>query len=289
MSAVIGYVDIGAGRAIAVDNNAGLFLIESDRRTATIGLAGDGPCAIRRVASFAIIKDTLFVLDNRQGRIIGYYIPTGDCVADVTRPNLTEFDGLSRVGGWYYLVATKYTSATPVDRPLLYRMDDTGEPEPLDLAVGDLEADRLLVSIQFGRRTRQIRVKDGMLYFLLPLSHRVWRFDTRSGEVSHVSLSHDSPDISSHSESADPKVISEVMSRLEAELDLFLLEDHFAVLSNFRSRWRVGLYSYVGDLIAKGEVPHHVDFESGGRFYSLKETESEPNIYEILDVEPLGR
>ena len=60
------------------------------------------------------------------------------------------------------------------------------------------------------------------------------------------------------------------------------------MLSIYRGQWRIGLYSYAGDLIAKGEVPHQVDFESEGQFFSLRETESETDIYEILEVAPPG-
>ena len=221
MSGVIGYSEIGQGRAIAVDNDAGLFLIESDHRNTKIGMAGEGPCEIRQVSSFAVVQDTLFVLDNRQGRIIGYSISTGACVDEVTDSDLTDVSSLSSVNGSYYLVSAKYTSMTPPDWPLLFRMGAGGGLEPLDLAVEDLEADRLLVSVTIGRRTSQIRVKDGELFFLLPFSHRVWKYDTRTLEVSSIELAHDSGDISGYAQSADPNDISEAISRLESEWDLF--------------------------------------------------------------------
>lgn len=171
MSAVIGYSVIEENRAIAVDNDAGLFLIESDRRTKKIGLAGDGPCAIRRVSSFTVVQDTVFVLDNRQGRITGYSISTGECVTEIVLPELTEVTSLSRVGGWFYLVRTRYTSVSSPDQVLLYRLGTTRTLEPLNLTIGDLSSDRLLTSVRLGRRTSHIRIKDGALYFLLPFSH----------------------------------------------------------------------------------------------------------------------
>lgn len=76
------------------------------------------------------------------------------------------------------------------------------------------------------------------------------------------------------------------MSQLEVELDLFLLDDHVAVMSNYERQWRLGLYTYAGELITKGEVSDHVDFESGGRFYSLEETGSEPELCEFREVVP---
>ena len=286
MSAIIGYSVIGENEAIAVDNDEGMFLIESDHRTKKIGLAGDGPCAVRQVSSFTVVQDTLFVLDNRQGRIIGYSISKGECVKEVIHPELAQTTSLSRVGGWFYLLVTKYTSSSASDRVLLYRLGAGSTLEPLNLTVGDLESDLLRMSLNFGRRTSQIRVKDDVLHFLLPLTHRVWRYDTQTGEVSSIMLPNDSPDISSYAESADFDEIREAMSQLETELDLFLLDDRIAVMSNYQRQWRLGLYTYSGEIIAKSEVSHHVDFESGGRFYSLKETGSEPNLYEILTVVP---
>lgn len=289
MSAVIGYAEIGQNKAIAVDNNAGLFLIESDRRTKKIGLAGDGPCAIRRVGSFTVVQDTLFVLDNRQGRIIGYLISTGECVAEIVNPELAEVNSLSRVGGWFYLVATGYSSVSPENQSLLYRLHAASSFEPLPLAVKDLESNMLLAPIRVGRRTSQIRVKDKVLYFLLPFSHRLWRYDTQTAELSSIRLLNDSPDISAHTQTADFEIVGEVISQLESELDLFLLDDYIAVMSNYKSQWRLGLYSYDGEVMAKGEVSRHVNFASGGRFYSLKETGSEPELYAFLEVVPPGR
>ncbi|MDE2958304.1 MAG: hypothetical protein OXU68_15055 [Bacteroidota bacterium] len=139
------------------------------------------------------------------------------------------------------------------------------------------EADRLLIRTTAGWRLHPIMIMDGVL----PFSHRVWKHDLRNTEASYIRLAHDSGDISRYAQAADSNDIGEAMAQLESALGLFLLEDHFKVLSK-RQR-RLGLCSY-----SEGRNPHHIDFARGGRFYSLNKTGSESGIYEFLQVAPPG-
>ncbi len=289
ISAIIGYSVIGADSAIAIDNTESIFLLESDRRTKKIGQNGDGPCEVWDVTSFAVVGDTIFVLDSSLGRITGYSISSGDCTAEVVHPELTAFSAIGKAGGWFYLVRTKYISVAPPEEPLLYRFSASGVLESLDLTIADLETDLLMVPVRIGRGVRQLREKDGAFYFLLPFSHRVWRYDTRTRRVSSISLVNDSPDISQYSNSTDPATISRIVPQLEFESNLFLLGDHLAVLSNFERKWKLGLYSYSGDLLVKDAVSDQIIFEEGSNYYTLIETESETNPYAIRVVDPPTR
>ena len=283
MSAIIGYSWIGEDSAIAADSRGGLFLIESDRRAKQVGAIGSGPCEVREVASFSINGDTLFVLDNRAGRITGFSISDGSCVTEVVHPELSRFSSMSRVDGGYVLVKSNYTSATAPGEFILYRLEDSEVLEPLALTVSDLQADLLMAPIRFGRRTTQIRTRGDVLYFLLPFSHRLWQYHTKTDEVSYFSLANDSGDISRYSESTDPAQFSAARKNMESELDVFLQDDKVVVLSNFENQWKLGAYSYSGQLIAK-EAARHVDFVEEGQLYALVPVDSGDRIYEIRPV-----
>ena len=172
---------------------------------------------------------------------------------------------------------------SPSDETLLYRLSASGTLEPLGLTVADLEADLLITFGRIGRRISRIKEKDGVLYFLLPLSHRVWRYDTRTDQASSIILRNESPDISEYSHTTDPEAIGRVLIGLETELDLFLIDDYIVVMSNFQRQFQLGVYSYSGDLVVKG-VSRPVDFAERGSLYFLKETDSESTPYSIQAV-----
>ena len=115
MSAVIGYATIGSDSAIVVDNTHGIFLFVSDRREKIIGQRGRGACEHQRVKSFSVDGDTIFVLDNQLGRIIGYSIHSGDCVSEIGMPELSDFAQIGRFDNRFYLAKTEYTSASASD------------------------------------------------------------------------------------------------------------------------------------------------------------------------------
>lgn len=163
ISAVISYTTIGNDAAIVVDNANNIFQVISDQRTNTIGQSGLGPCEFQEVTSYTVVGDTLYVLDAKQGRITGHHISGGDCVAEIGLPELARFASIGRVGGSFYLAMTKYTSVTPSDETLLYRLSASGALEPLRLTVADLEADLILASGRMGRRISRIKEKDGVL------------------------------------------------------------------------------------------------------------------------------
>ena len=281
---IVGYLPVDASSAIAADHTGALYLIESDQRTRQINVAGEGPCETSRVASFTVVGDTVFVLDSRSSRIIGYAISSGSCVLEITHSGLRGVSSIARIGGWFYVVRTGYTSVMPLEEPLLFRVSDAAVLEPLTLTIADLEADLLMTPVQYGRRISQVRMKDGLMYFLLPLSQRVWRFDPSTKEVTHIGLSNASGDISRFSESLDPSQMVEAFSLLEQDIDLFLYDDHLAVLSLFEDEWRLGLYSYTGDLIAKGTIDQQVRFAEADALFALVSTGLDDRIYEIQPV-----
>ena len=270
---IVGYLPIDEGSAIAADHTGGLYLFEADQRTKQINVTGEGPCETRRVESFTVVGDTVFVLDNRARRIIGYSISSGRCLYEISNQSLNrEVGSMARIGGWFYVVRTGYTSVVPLEEPLLFRVSDAATLEPLGLTLADLEADLLPFFLSMAPRTSQARVRDGLVQFLLPLSQRVWRFDPSTKEVTHIGLSNSSGDISKYSELRDPSQMVKAFGVVEHDLDLFLLDEYLAVQSLFEGELWLGLYSYTGDLIAKGTVDKQVHFAEAGALFALVST-----------------
>ena len=283
ISDIEGYIPIGPDSAIVADNTGALFLLVSDRKVRVIGQQSEGPCAHTDVTSFAVAGDTVFVLDRRLGRITGYEINSGTCLTEVRNPELSEFRRLGRVGGWFYLVATSYSATTPEDESLLYRMNASEKLESLALTKSSITANLMPAPLLFRYSLVYIKEADGILYLVLPQTHRIWKYNTRNGAVSSFELEHDSPNFRPVK---DFSQASKVLSEIEMERDLFLLADHIAVFSTGAGDARLSLYSYEGDLIARGPVSETPMFSSGNKLYALVSTESESQPYEIRVVEP---
>lgn len=284
ISDIEGYIPIGPDSAIVADNTGALFLLVSDRKVRVIGQQAEGPCAHMDVTSFAVVGDTVFVLDRRLGRITGYAINSGTCLVEVANPELTSFRRLGRVGGWFYLVATSYSATTPEGESLLYRMNASGKLESLALTRSSIEANLMPMPLLFGRSLVYIKDADGILFLVLPQTHRIWKYNTRNGAVSFFELEHDSPNFGPLKDFSQAR---KALSEIEMERDLFLLADHIAVYSTETGEGaRLSLYSYDGDLIARGPVSETPMFSSGNNLYALVSTESESQPYEIRVVEP---
>ena len=266
ISDIEGYFPIGSDSAIVADNTGALFLLVSDRKIRMIGQQSEGPCAHTDVTSFVVAGDTVFVLDRRLGRITGYAINSGTCLMEIRNPELSSFRRLGRVGGWFYLVATSYSATTPEDESLLYRMNASSKLESLALTKSSIAANLMPMPLLFGRSLVYIREAEGVLFLVLPQTHRIWKYNTRNGAVSFFELEHDSPNFGPVKDLAQA---SKVISEIEMERDLFLLTDHIAVFSTGAGDARLSLYSYEGDLIARGPVSETPMFSSGTRWYPL--------------------
>ena len=283
ISDIEGYIPVGPVSAIVADNTGALFLLVSDRKVRMIGQQAEGPCAHTDVTSFAVAGDTVFVLDRRLGRITGYEINSGTCLMEVSNPELSSFRRLGRVGGWFYLVATSYSATTPEDESLLYRMSASSKLESLALTKSSIAANLMPMPLLFGRSLVYIKEAEGVLFLVLPQTHRIWKYNTRNGTVSFFELEHDSPNFGPVNNTSQAM---KVLSEIEMERDLFLLTDHIAVFSTGADGSRLSLYSYEGDLIARGPVSETPMFSSGNKLYALVSTESESQPYEIRVVEP---
>ena len=285
MSAVIGYAAIGTDSAIVVDNTHTIFLFISDRREKIIGQNGSGACEHQRVTSFSVDGDTIFVLDNQLGRIIGYSVHSGDCVSEIGRSEFSEFAQIERFENRFYLAKTKYNSASSSNENLFYYLDLDTQLQPLGLTIGDLKADLLLAPVRMSRRIPKIKSKGDKLYFILPFSHRVWHYDPQTDAFSSFILRNGSPDISRYATSVDPENLAKLLPQLELELDLFLLENEVLVMSHFESQFILRSYSYDGDFISEEVGVNHIDFEEDGSLYSLRATDSETELYLIESVD----
>ena len=281
---IVAYVPLGPDSALAIDNREAVFLLVSDERVATIGSIGEGPCQYTDVTSFATAGDTLLVLDRRLGRVVQYSISRGDCAGETTSPGLAGVSGIAAAGGSWFFIAEGYAAPTDPEKPLLFAMREGGELAPLALTKGDLDANMLLMPVRLRGRFKQIRSKQGRVYFLLPYSHRVWSYDVRTSEVAYFELEHEETDISAYAEETDLARVARAISSLDTHFNLFLLERHIAVQSRVNNGWMLGLYTYAGDLLFREELPEMIAFERGGKFFALEATMEDSRPYRIRPI-----
>lgn len=104
--------------------------------------------------------------------------------------------------------------------------------------------------------------------------------------MSHFDLVHDSPDISNMSDSQDLAALSEVVGKIESEIDVFLLDDHFVVASRNESGWMRSRYSYSGEFLARENVSGDMHLEEGGEFYMLVAIDDLPRAFVFTRIEP---
>lgn len=287
ISGIRAYTPLGADSALIVDLE-GFFLIVSDRRVSTFGTLGEGACEFQSITSFSVVGDTVFVLDHRQGRLLGYSIRSGECLSEFISQELTQFSAMIRVGKSFYFTRNSVNAATAPEAVLLSKMDTQGNFTPLDLRKPDLGVDLLPMSLSTPRLA-QIKEKDGVIYFLLPLTHKVWTYNILEDQVSHFDLVHDSPDISNMSDSRDLAALSEVVGKIEIEVDIFLSDTHFVVVSRNEGGWMRSRYSYSGELIAREEVSGDLHLEEGGKFYELVAIDDLPRAFVFTPIELKNR
>ena len=284
ISVVSAYKSLGADSALIVDSGRRIFLLVSDRRVGSVGASGEGACEYQNLSAFSVVGDTVFVLDHRNGRLLGYSIRSGECLSEFISQELIKFSGMIRVGASFYFTRNSVNATTDPETVLLYKMDTQGNFTPLDLQKSDLGIDLLPISIR-AIRLAQIKEKDGVIYFLLPLTHKVWAYNILEDQVSHFDLVHDSPDISNMSNSQDLAAISEVVGEIELEIDIFLFDDHLVVGSRNESGWMRSQYSYSGELLAREEVSGDLHLEEGGEFYELVAIDDLPRAFDFTPIE----
>ena len=98
-------------------------------------------------------------------------------------------------------------------------------------------------------------------------------------------LVHDSPDISNMSDSGDLAAISEVVGKIELELDIFLFDTQFVVASRNESGFMRSRYSYSGELLARERVSGDMQLEEGGEFYRLVAVDDLPRAFVFTPIE----
>ena len=284
ISGIRAYMSLGADSALIVDSRNGIFVLVSDHRVSTLGALGEGACEFQRVTSFSVVGDTVFVLDRQQGRLLGYSISSGECLSEFSSRELNNWSVMIRVGGSFYFTMNRFNAGTAPETVLLSSMDTQGNFTPLDLRKSDLGADLLLANISTVRLA-QIKEKDGVIYFLLPFTHKVWAYNILEDQVSHFDLLHDSPDISNMSDSRDLAALSEVIGKIESEMDMFLFDTHFVVASRNESGWMRSRYSYSGELLAREKVSGDMHLEEGGEFYELVAVDDLPRAFVFTPIE----
>ena len=283
ISGIRAYSPLGADSALIVDSE-GIFLLVSDRRVGTLGTLGEGACEFQGVTSFSVVGDTVFVLNRLQGRLLGYSIRSGECLSEFISQELTKFSAMIRVGGSFYFTMNSVNAATASEAVLLSKMDTHGNLTPLNFRKSDLGVDLLPIPVRTPRLA-QIKEKDGVIYFLLPSTNKVWTYNTLEDQVSHFDLVHDSPDISNMSDSRDLAAISEVVGKVELEMDIFLFDGHFVVASRNESGWMRSRYSYSGELLAREEVSGDLHLEEDGEFYELVAIDDLPLAFVFTPIE----
>ncbi len=285
IAAINGYTPLRGDTALVVDNSDEIFLIVSDRREEMIGTKGVGPCEYQDVTAYSVAGDTLFILDRGLGRLVGYSVRDGTCLSEFVDPFLTHFTGVSKTGPWFYFTMSSYSTPLDPETVLLYRLSAAGEFIPLELRKSDLGADLLMMPIKAGR-LKHIKERNGVIYFLLPLTHKVWSYNVHDGSVSYFDLTHDSADISAYANVTDFTAAMGIVRDIEMELDLFLLDEYIAVGSNIRGKWMRSIYSYAGELEAREEVSGDMVFEESGVVYRIVPQDHESRSFLIEPVAP---
>ena len=228
------------------------------------------------------------MLNRPQGRLLGYSIGSGECLSEFISQELSKFSAMIRVGSSFYFTMNSVNAATDPETVLLYRMDTQGNFTPLDLRKLDLGVDLLSVPVR-NLRLAQIKEKDGVIYFLLSTTHKVWAYNILEDQVSHFDLVHDSPDISNMSDSQDLMALFEVLEEMESERDVFLFDDHFVVGSLAGTvndgSWMRSRYAYSGELLAREEVSGDMHLEEGGEFYELVAIDDLPRAFVFTPIE----
>jgi len=283
ISGIRAYRPLGADSALIVDSE-GIFLLVSDRRVSSLWASGEGACEFRGITSFSVVGDTVFVLDRLQGRLLGYSIRSGECLTEFNSEEFIKYSAVIRVGGSFYFTVNSVNAATAPEAVLLSRMDTQGNFTPLDFRKSDLGVDLLPIPVRIPRLA-QIKEKDGVLYFLLPSTNKVWIYNIIEDHVSHFDLVHDSPDISNMSDSRDLAAISEVVGKIELEIDIFLFDTQFVVASVSEVGWMRSRYSYSGELLAREEVSGDLHLEEGGEFYELVAIDDLPRAFVFTPIE----
>ena len=283
ISGIRAYRPLGADSALIVDSE-GIVLLVSDRRVSSLGASGEGACEFRGITSFSVVGDTVFVLDRLQGRLLGHSIRSGECLSEFTSQELIEYSAMIRVGGSFYFTRNSVNAATAPETVLLSKMDTQGNFTPLDLRKSDLRVDLLPIPVRTSRLA-QIKEKDGVIYFLLPLTHKVWAYNILENQVSHFDLVHDSPDISNMSDNRVLAALSGVIREIELEMDIFLFDAHFVVASRNESGWVRSRYSYSGELLAREKVSGDMHLEEGGEFYELVAIDNLPRAFVFTPIE----
>ena len=249
-----------------------------------MGAAGEGACEFRSITSFSVVGDKVFVLDRLQGRLLGYSIRSGECLSEFTSQELIKHSAMIRVGGSFYFTRNSVNAAIAPEAVLLSKMDTQGNFTSLDFRKSDLGIDLLPIPVRTPRLA-QIKEKDGVIHFLLPFTHRVWTYSILEDQVSHFDLVHDSPDISNMSDSRDLAAISEVVGKIESEIDIFLFDAYFVVASRNESGWMRSWYSYSGELLAGEYISGEMHLEEGGEFYTLVAVDDLPRAFVFTPVE----
>lgn len=284
ISDIRSYTIIAGDSSLVFDRDNGIFVLASNVRKDRIGAIGQGPCEFQDVTSYAVVEDTVFVLDRSSSKIVGYSIQDNTCLQETIDPGLVSFSSVVRVGSSFFLGRNSVNAAMDSNTALLVELTESGEFKDLGLRKSDLEADLLMVPMR-SQRTQRIKEKNGVIYFLLPYSHRVWSYDVRSDRIGHIALTHGSGDISGYATATDFNSIGKAIQEIEKEIELFLLDEQVAVFSLMGNKWILRSYSYSGTLLAEHDVTlQNIFFEDRGVFYALDSTEDEDRPYQVIPV-----
>ena len=164
ISGIRAYRPLGGDSVLIVDTRSGIFLLDSDRRVSTLGTLGEGASEFQGVTSFSVVGDTVFVLNRRQGRLLGYSIRGCKCLSEFISQELAKFSAMIRAGASFYFTRSSVNATPDPETVLLYRMDTQGNFTPLDLRKSYLGVDLFQIPVRTPRLA-QIKEKDGTMYF----------------------------------------------------------------------------------------------------------------------------
>jgi hypothetical protein len=179
----------GIDSLIILDNKQILLCI-NDTVQKTIGKVGAAPGEFKVITAACIYKDTLFILDPVNSKILGYSIQKGDCVFEFMCPNLHTVSAIYRLNQGFFLVNGNYDPSFK-DKPNtvlahILKQQDTSFT-PLNLTVNALDF-TFFLDILVGGTPNCMGLHGNKLYIGFPCANRMAVFDITSQRFSFITL-----------------------------------------------------------------------------------------------------
>ncbi len=172
---------------LIADGSPSIELYKHFTFTRSFGKKEKGPCEFLRTPVNATAGDTLYLMDDIQGKLITYNLNTGGCIREVTYHDLQLMDSITPLHGTLYLTRGNFSPAMQPNDTVFYKINDRGRLQPLDLLYKDLNAIHFLTPVKIPMGTKAHLRRD-TLYFFYPFTHEIWKLDLKTNHFSSIIL-----------------------------------------------------------------------------------------------------